>query len=189
MEITYYLLIVVFCVSHSVLVLPSVKQKMYSFISQKNYRLFFNIFSVALLLAIYYSYVQLPRIVIFAFTGQKIVGVVLVLLGSYLATIAFKAYNSLEFFGLAVESENQTLNTTGMNKYVRHPLYSATLLLLLGLLVLEPTRAFFGLSILMFIYLLIGIKLEEKKLIQTFGQAYRNYLKEVPMLIPRLRKK
>lgn len=34
------------------------------------------------------------------------------------------------------------------------------------------------------IYIIIGTKLEERKLILEFGDAYINYQVEVPMLIP-----
>ncbi|MFT6214861.1 MAG: protein-S-isoprenylcysteine O-methyltransferase Ste14 [Roseivirga sp.] len=36
------------------------------------------------------------------------------------------------------------------------------------------------------IYLPIGIYLEEKKLIQTYGKAYIKYKEEVPALIPKI---
>jgi protein-S-isoprenylcysteine O-methyltransferase Ste14 len=36
----------------------------------------------------------------------------------------------------------------------------------------------------MFIYILVGIKLEEKKLVITFGEEYRSYQKKVKQLIP-----
>ena len=185
MTFAYYFLIIVFCVSHSVMLLPKVKQKMHKFISPTKYRLTFNFVSLVLLLAIFYTYSQISRVELFSFKGQNIIGVVLVLLGSYFTYVAFQAYNTSEFLGLTPESENQKLNTTGMNKYVRHPLYSATLLLLIGLLIIEPTQAFVGLSVILVIYLLIGIKLEEQKLIAAFGQEYKDYIKAVPMLIPK----
>ena len=188
MKLTFYILILIFCVLHSVLLLPQVKQKTNGFISAKQYRLLFNVLSLMLLAAIFLAYSQINKQVLFSFKGQNWIGLALVILGSYLANIAFKAYNTLEFLGLADEAKNQKLNTGGMNKYVRHPLYSATLLLLFGLLIIEPTQSFFGLSAILIVYLLIGIKLEEEKLIAVFGQEYRDYLKSVPMLIPKLKR-
>ncbi len=187
MTLAYYILIGAFCVLHSVLALTSVKQKGYKIFSPTHYRLLYNLISLFFLVAIAYAYSQLQQEELFYFKAQNYLGLSLVLLGSYFAFTAFKAYNTLEFLGLADESENQELNTTGMNKYVRHPLYSATLLLLLGLLFLEPTQAFLGLVLILFVYLLIGIKLEEKKLISTFGQNYLDYKLKVPMLIPRFK--
>ena len=39
-------------------------------------------------------------------------------------------------------------------------------------------------NIILIIYVVIGTKLEEKKLVLEFGDAYVKYQKEVPMLIP-----
>lgn len=39
-------------------------------------------------------------------------------------------------------------------------------------------------NIVLTIYIIIGIKLEEKKLVLEFGDTYVKYQQEVPMLIP-----
>jgi protein-S-isoprenylcysteine O-methyltransferase Ste14 len=39
-------------------------------------------------------------------------------------------------------------------------------------------------NIILTIYVIIGTILEEKKLILEFGEAYKQYQKKVPMLIP-----
>ena len=36
------------------------------------------------------------------------------------------------------------------------------------------------------VYVLVGATLEERKLLHQFGQAYAEYRKHTPMLIPRL---
>jgi methanethiol S-methyltransferase len=41
----------------------------------------------------------------------------------------------------------------------------------------------------MTIYLLIGLAFEERDLLKSFGNIYQHYRRQVPMLIPRLRRK
>jgi protein-S-isoprenylcysteine O-methyltransferase Ste14 len=78
----------------------------------------------------------------------------------------------------------EKLVVSGLNRYVRHPLYFATLLLLLGYFLRQPDRSHAITAALGLAYLLIGTRLEERKLVATFGQAYRDYQQKVPMLIP-----
>ncbi len=76
------------------------------------------------------------------------------------------------------------LITTGIYSRVRHPAYLFTV----GSWLLTPIM---GLDRLLFAggmvaYLFIGIRFEEKKLLEKFGDAYRLYREKTPMLIPKL---
>jgi protein-S-isoprenylcysteine O-methyltransferase Ste14 len=75
------------------------------------------------------------------------------------------------------------LRVTGLYRWVRHPLYTAGLALLwLSPLMTTSTLALFiGLSL----YLYIGSLFEERRMIREFGQAYREYQRRVPRLLPR----
>jgi methanethiol S-methyltransferase len=108
-----------------------------------------------------------------------------------LLTLAFGFLQShpLEFLGLqqlaSTTSETGGLITTGLYRYVRHPLYSAGLVLIwlvprmsVNVLVMD-----LGLSA----YILIGASFEERKLRKEFGQAYTDYISETPMLVPFLK--
>jgi protein-S-isoprenylcysteine O-methyltransferase Ste14 len=72
----------------------------------------------------------------------------------------------------------------GLYRYVRHPLYAAGIVFLW----LSPRMSvnlvalFIGLSA----YLVIGAIVEERKLVHQYGQAYLDYRRRTPMLIPRL---
>jgi protein-S-isoprenylcysteine O-methyltransferase Ste14 len=64
---------------------------------------------------------------------------------------------------------------------VRHPWYA------LGLLVLwtrDLNAAWLVAAIAITVYLLIGSRLEENKLIAFYGDAYRRYRRRVPGLVP-----
>ena len=72
---------------------------------------------------------------------------------------------------------------------VRHPIYLSEILLYFGLLILNISLAaavvwIFGIAFLHYIS-----RYEESLLLARFGKEYEQYMKEVPMWIPRLRKR
>ena len=97
--------------------------------------------------------------------------------------------DALDFLGLRqpfVDSKTDTPNLviTGLYKYVRHPLYSAAILLLL----FSPAMSQNGLALYISIslYFIIGAGFEERKLEKFFGEDYARYKARTPFLIPRL---
>jgi protein-S-isoprenylcysteine O-methyltransferase Ste14 len=66
-------------------------------------------------------------------------------------------------------------------KYIRHPIQAGTLVGLWA----TPSMSYghLLLSVGMTIYVLIGLYYEEKSLINTFGEEYKEYMKNTPMLI------
>ena len=83
--------------------------------------------------------------------------------------------------------EVPTLQQTGLHKYVRHPLYFGTLLFVGGLFLLLPLLSNLIAAIVITVYVLIGIQLEEKKLFLEYGEEYRKYSGRVPKLIPKIK--
>ena len=75
----------------------------------------------------------------------------------------------------------------GMFGYVRHPIYLGAILVYLGILVLTLSPLAF-LVWLAAIYLYYRLsKYEEKRLVEHFGDAYRDYQAKVPMMFPRFK--
>lgn len=72
---------------------------------------------------------------------------------------------------------------------IRHPMYVSEVLLYFGLLCLNISIAAAGIWLLIIIFLYAICRYEEKLLLAHFGDEYKDYMKEVPMWIPRLRKK
>ena len=105
-----------------------------------------------------------------------------------MVVFALIGYDMLAFIGIKEESSSQVLNTSGLNTYVRHPLYAGVILGLLGWLMLSPTYPALATFIITCLYVPIGIHFEEKKLITTYGKTYEDYRKAVPMLWPKLSK-
>ena len=67
---------------------------------------------------------------------------------------------------------------------MRHPLYSALILGLVGFVIFNPTYTHLVHAIYILIYLFIGIHYEEKRLIGRFGEEYKKYKEQTPMLFP-----
>ena len=70
----------------------------------------------------------------------------------------------------------------GPYRWVRHPLYFFTLVLLWAMPDLSLDRLFF--NVLWSAWIVVGACLEERDLVADFGEDYRQYQKSVPMLLP-----
>ena len=105
--------------------------------------------------------------------------------------IKFDAFSFLGFKQIFQRSENvgrtegsNKLLTKGIYGIVRHPMYTFTLSAFLFTPVMSLDR--FWVFILSFGYLMIGIPIEEKKLVKIFGEPYTEYRKKVPAVFPKL---
>lgn len=105
--------------------------------------------------------------------------------GWILLFIAAGGYDMRRFMGIAQAaqntSEDEPLRTDGLHRYVRHPLYSAVFLILIG-----GVWTHFGIATAIFgsLYLIIGTWSEERKLVALYGQEYDDYRNKVPAFIP-----
>lgn len=81
--------------------------------------------------------------------------------------------------------ESPAFVTSGLYRWVRHPLYTAGLLIIWLFPIMSCNLL--ALNIGITIYIIIGAILEERKLEREFGEAYMEYKKLTPMLIPRIR--
>ncbi|GAA4470079.1 isoprenylcysteine carboxylmethyltransferase family protein [Nibrella saemangeumensis] len=122
---------------------------------------------------------------------SRVVGAVLLVVGFGVAVLAFRQYDLGDFTGLDAfrpehEVSPQPLVQAGLLQYVRHPLYTGSILLVLGLFLLSPTLSYGMLFVLTTLYIRIGIYFEEQKLLREFGSTYRHYQQRVPMLWPTL---
>ncbi len=72
---------------------------------------------------------------------------------------------------------------------IRHPMYVSEILMYFGLLCLNISIAAAIFFIIIIIFLYSICRYEEKLLLDHFGDDYLKYMKEVPMWIPRIKKK
>ncbi len=84
-------------------------------------------------------------------------------------------------------SVKDTLVRHGLYAYVRHPIYDGGFVILAGLAVIRPTSAFAAACILGIIWLIVQARLEEIDLLQRMPD-YKDYMKQVPRFLPRLRR-
>ncbi len=85
------------------------------------------------------------------------------------------------------ESDTSTshLVVDGLHRYVRHPLYTSSLIVLWLISPMTANRMAFVVGVTLYFY--AGSIFEEHKLVAEFGEAYREYQRRVPRLIPRIR--
>jgi protein-S-isoprenylcysteine O-methyltransferase Ste14 len=81
----------------------------------------------------------------------------------------------------AAESAN-ALVVRGPYRWVRHPLYTCVIVLLWANPVISPDRLV--LAAVWTTWIVVGALLEERDLVSDFGDAYRRYRAQVPILIP-----
>lgn len=149
------------------------------------YRISYNLIAIAGLIPLLYGSIFLPDPLLFASAWLVPLGIFLLITGLVLLYLAFKAFDGAEFLGLKKEMKPE-LVFTGMYQYVRHPLYFATIVLILGLFLLVPTQKMLLVLLISYGYILIGYRLEERKLVEVFGDKYLDYQKRVKAIIPRL---
>ncbi len=180
---------------HSVLASFTAKrfaEKIFGPKASRYYRLFFVIAAVVTLVPVMALPVLLPSRLLWViptpwlFLTLIIQFVALVLLvATALETdvMVFAGIRQVLHPNLPYEDE---LVVKGFYRYVRHPLYFFSIILFwLFPYMTDLTLAFFLAGTL---YFLIGTIPEESKLLETFGEAYRQYRREVPWMIPRFRK-
>jgi protein-S-isoprenylcysteine O-methyltransferase Ste14 len=76
----------------------------------------------------------------------------------------------------------------GVFGLVRHPVYLAEILLYLGFLLFSLSLASAAIWVLTVAFLHFIARHEERLLLKRLGGAYRQYMTEVPMWIPRLKR-
>lgn len=84
--------------------------------------------------------------------------------------------------GLGLASAPDALRTPFLYRIVRHPLYLGMLVGLWAAPHMTISHMLF--ASLLTLYVLVGIRYEERALIRNFGQTYRDYQARVPMLLP-----
>lgn len=179
---------VAYCIVHSVLASEWIKKKLRS--RMKNYkwfRLWYTLLAFVSLFAVIYYQVTIATIELFHSSNLFLIaGIIISGSGLILMLVCIRKY-FMSLSGLRslfFENFSNELQIKGIHRYVRHPLYLGTFVFIWGLLLLFPYLSLLIATSIITVYTLIGIELEEQKLILEFGDDYRQYQKKVPKLIP-----
>lgn len=154
------------------------------------YRLFFNTVSLVLLVPVLWYSRTLEGEPVVRWEGAwRIARYALVLVGFLLLVAGGRHYSLRRFFGISQLRRRSPgglatgggIDSSGVLGLVRHPWYTAVLVLLwardldvAGLVVNGVLTA----------YVVAGTLLEERKLVHEFGDTYRAYQERVSMFVP-----
>ncbi len=192
---TLIVLLTLFYASHSFLAAESVKKTIANSFpnTYRFYRLLYTFFSLLFFSYIVWFFIEKHEYEFLFSTESALLkygAVTLSLLGLAMVAFAVIRYSFTEFTGLNAllpipkTRKTSSLNVSGMNGLVRHPIYTGILIALIGLFLLLPTKMTLAAVITSLVYLEIGIRLEEQKLIKEFGDAYKDYQHRVKKVIP-----
>lgn len=197
------LIFLMFCISHSFFAEKWIKERVFSkFQSFKPfYRISYSILSILLLgfwvWTIPNQSIELYTLPIFfetTFLVIKVLAIILFLIvlfkfdvGSFAGTkqvrkflIAKKAPGYLD------EPEKGELITSGIQKYIRHPLYSFAIIFMIA--DSSPTSSYAYAVMCLILYFWIGSYFEERKLIERFGTDYVDYKTKTGRFFPNILK-
>ena len=117
----------------------------------------------------------------------KLIGLVA---GIAVAVLGLATYDAGSFIGFSqlrgsTKSDpslaDEPLHISGIHRYVRHPLYAGAMLALWANISDQFTLST---AIWATIYIVIGTKFEERRLIRTYGDEYVAYRNRVPAFLP-----
>lgn len=84
------------------------------------------------------------------------------------------------------EHLEQKIIKSGIYSRVRHPIYLAPIIMYLGIIILSLSIISFFIWLFIITFYYSMARYEEALLIKKFGNEYKNYMKDVPMFIPRI---
>lgn len=181
----------VFAVQHSVMARPGFKAMWTRIVPKSVERSTYVLFATAALALLLWQWRPLPEIV-WQVENPIAIAVIQGLFWLGWAVLLFSTFliNHFELFGLRQvlarmmgwQLPQPVFRTPSLYRYVRHPLYLGFVIAFWAAPVMSLGHLLF--SVACTLYILIGILLEERDLVDLFGDQYRHYRRHVSMLIP-----
>lgn len=184
-------LVLAFGLQHSVMARSGFKAWLKRRLPASAERSVYVLMASAMLVLLFWQWRPLPALLWSAGTplGQGI-GWAVFAAGFGLVLLATFLIDHFDLFGLRQvwhqfarrDAQEHPFQTPLFYRMVRHPLYLGFLLALWG----GPTMSVghFLFAAAMTLYILVAIPLEERDLLQRFGERYADYRRRVPMLLP-----
>jgi protein-S-isoprenylcysteine O-methyltransferase Ste14 len=179
-----------FFIQHSLMVRRSFRQRLVRIMPNHYLDAFYAIVSGIALLAVVLLWQDTRQIIWQATSGSWWAARMMFLLALAIGVWGSLSLRGFDAFGLRpirhrFKSEPLSapvLVVQGAYRWVRHPFYFVVLLMIWSFPVLTVDRLLF--NMLWTIWIVIGTVLEERDLIARFGDDYREYQRNVPMLFP-----
>jgi protein-S-isoprenylcysteine O-methyltransferase Ste14 len=185
------LLALLFFFQHSILIRKSIRARINKTIPDDYYGAFFTItscFALILMVLFWQKTVPIAEAEGVVYWIMR-VPFILALIGIAwsVATMGFKSFDPFGTLKLSLKIRNKEpillpLAAKGPYQWIRHPLYFFSLVMIWFSPVLSADKILF--NCMMTIWIVLGTKLEERDLVRQFGDGYRDYQMQVPMLIP-----
>lgn len=185
------LLLGVFGMQHSIMARPRFKQWWTSLIPEPMERSTYVLFSNLALSLLFWQWQPMGGVIWHVqdplgraiFNGFLAIGFLIVLIVTFLI-------NHFDLFGLrqvwlylrGKPYTPLTFTTPGPYKVIRHPMYVGWLIAFWATPTMTIAHLIFAAG--MTIYILVAIRFEERNLVEFHGEAYADYRRSVPMLIP-----
>lgn len=164
-------------------------EKRFGLLYKKYYRLFFVVFGGSSFILVLAAVIFLPDRLLYVIPLPWVVLTCLLqLAGALLVLYSIAQTGAFVFLGLSQAFDPQSIDKTvpfvteGAFKFVRHPIYSGSFLVIWLFPYMSQNILAFNVGATL--YILVGIILEERKLVAEFGERYIAYRKNTPMLIP-----
>jgi methanethiol S-methyltransferase len=183
-------LCLLFFLQHSVMVRRSFRRRLAAVLPFPYHGLFYTFSSALALFAVVLLWQPYPLVLVDANGAFRLVLRAILLLSGAGFLWSVLALESFDPFGIkAIRQGRRELNAKseqfvvrGPYRWVRHPIYFFSLLVIWSYPVLTADRLLF--NTLWTIWIVVGTILEERDLAAEFGEPYTSYQQRVPMLLP-----
>jgi len=185
------LLMTLFAVQHSVMARQGFKAWWTQFVPKPVERSTYVLFASLSLLLLFWQWRPLPSVIWDAANPDLAVTLItLSFLGWVLVFTSTFIINHFELFGLhqvtnhlvGKQAEPPRFKTPLLYKFIRHPIYLGFIIAFWAAPTMTAGHLLF--AAVTTAYIFVGIALEERDLVDLFGDEYRQYKQRVSMLIP-----